>query len=214
MVDPYFKFRFKYDPRREIVWSEIARYLKPWISPESQVLDLGAGYCHFINAIKASRRYALDASDIVRNYSQKGVEPIISKANYLPMFRDGSLDVILVSNLFEHLDHEEFQQTLAEIKRVLKLGGRLIVLQPNFRYSYREYFDDYTHKQIFTDQSLSDLLQVNGFSIELIKARFIPFSLRTIRSFWIPRWFVRFYLKFPWKIGAKQMLIISRLESA
>ncbi|MDA0205972.1 MAG: hypothetical protein O2795_11585 [Acidobacteria bacterium] len=48
---------------------------------------------------------------------------------------------------------------------MLKPGGRLICVQPNFRLEPRRYFDDYTHKQIYTDVSFRDFLEANGLKV-------------------------------------------------
>ena len=53
---------------------------------------------------------------------------------------------------------------------MLRPGGRLLVIQPNFRYAFREYFDDYTHRSMFTDVSLPNLLRAQGFEIERVRA--------------------------------------------
>ena len=59
---------------------------------------------------------------------------------------------------FEHLDRGDLLATLGEMRRVLRGGGRLILVQPNFRLRPHEYFDDYTHVAVFTDRSLPDML--------------------------------------------------------
>jgi hypothetical protein len=55
----------------------------------------------------------------------------------------------------------------------------LSVIQPNFRYAYREYFDDYTHVAIFTHVSLCDVFRASGFDIIDVKPRFLPLSIKS-----------------------------------
>jgi hypothetical protein len=55
----------------------------------------------------------------------------------------------------------------------------LSVIQPNFRYAYREYFDDYTHVAIFTHVSLCDVFRASGFDIVDVKPRFLPLSIKS-----------------------------------
>ena len=73
---------------------------------------------------------------------------------------------MFASNLLEHLERAAVDRLLAESGRVLRPGGRLILLQPNFRLQPGRYFDDYTHVSIFTDQSLSDYLAAGGWQVE------------------------------------------------
>jgi hypothetical protein len=57
---------------------------------------------------------------------------------------------------------------------VLKPGGRFIIIQPNFRYAAKHYFDDYTHRSVFTDVSLPNLLRAHGFAIDRVDPGFFP----------------------------------------
>ena len=81
-------------------------------------------------------------------------------------------------------------------------------MQPNFRYAWRAYFDDYTHRSVFTDVSLPALLRAQGFSIDLVQPRFMPYSMRGSRLPITP-WLVRPYLRSPLKPMAGQMLIVA-----
>ena len=53
-------------------------------------------------------------------------------------------------------------RVLAEARRVVQAGRRLILVQPNFRCNPGEYFDDFTDVSIFTDCSLADGLTSEG----------------------------------------------------
>jgi hypothetical protein len=80
---------------------------------------------------------------------------------------------------------------------------RLIVLQPNFKFSFKQYFDDYTHKTIFTDKSLIDFLGALGFKCELNYPKFLPYSVKS--KFGGFSWLIPFYLLSPIKSFAGQM---------
>ena len=73
----------------------------------------------------------------------------------------------------------------------------ITVFQPNFKLSYRHYFDDYTHIQIFTDISLGDLPTSSGFICEKVVGRFLPFSLKSAGPKW--PWLLRLYLALPFR---------------
>ena len=49
----------------------------------------------------------------------------------LPMFEDGSVDEIQAIHLFEHLPRLEVEIVLKEWKRVLKIGGKLVLEMPS-----------------------------------------------------------------------------------
>ena len=74
---------------------------------------------------------------------------------------------MFASNLLEHLARPPSSSARSrEVRRVLRPDGRFVLMQPNFRYCVREYFDDYTHRTVFTHVSLADLLRAHGFEIE------------------------------------------------
>ena len=146
------------DPRREIAWREIIRFLKPYIPSDSTVVDLGAGYCDFINQVKAGKKYAVDYSPDLSNFAADDVEKVNTLASDLSAIETNSIDVVHSSNLFEHFTDEELVKTINEVKRILKKGGKLILMGPNFRLQPGRYFDDHTHKKIFTDSSLESFL--------------------------------------------------------
>lgn len=204
----YYQSRFTYDPRRDKVWREICRWLRHEIAPTDTVLDLGAGYCHFINNVQAKRRIAVDIAPAVRELAANGVEAHVASCDQLGFMADGTADVAFASNLLEHLSMPDTVTALREIKRVLKSSGKLILLQPNFRHCYREYFDDYTHVTIHTDRSLADLLQAQGFRIRRCLPKFIPFSMNSGLPV-IPA-LVWLYLRSPIKPRAGQMLLVAQ----
>ena len=191
-----------------MVWAAICRYLRPYVPPAGRVLDLGAGYCSFANHVEAAERHALDREPSFAAHAAPGVTTHVGRCEDLGAFGDGSLDVVFASNLLEHLDWPSVDRTLAEVRRVLKPAGRLLLVQPNFRYCSREYFDDYTHRTIFTHVALADLLGARGFAVERVDPRFLPFSFKS-RA---PKWgfLVALYLRLPVRPFAKQMLVVAR----
>jgi SAM-dependent methyltransferase len=203
----YFDTRFADDPNRLRVWVHICRYLRRWIGPNDAVLDLGAGRCDFANNVVAGSVTALDVDDTVLSSARPGVKAIVGDCTDLSAFNDDDLDVVLASNLLEHLDRTTALRLLGEARRVLRPGGRLILLQPNFRLSPGGYFDDYTHVAIYTDRSLRDLLIAEGWTVSYVAKRFLPLSMNSRGSrltFLVP-----WYLRSPVKPFAGQMLLVA-----
>jgi ubiquinone/menaquinone biosynthesis C-methylase UbiE len=211
MTDPYYESRYKWDKNRTIVWREIVRYLDKYI-PAGTVLDIGAGYCDFINNISAKEKIALDYSPELSKYASKDVKTVQSRVTDMSQVEGGSVDLVFASNLLEHLTDEDLEKTISEIKRVLKKEGRIILMQPNYRLNPKHYFDDPTHKKIFTDESMKSFLLSNGFNIELSKSRFLPLSMNSKPSA-IPIFplLIRAYIYSPIKPFAGQMLFVANL---
>jgi SAM-dependent methyltransferase len=209
----YFDTRFQYDPKRLQVWKEVTRYIQmKYVPPNSKVLDLGAGYCDFINHISAKEKHALDVFERMPEYAHPDVVTHIQSCTDMSFIPNGHLDVIFASNLFEHLMHRELLDTIDEIRRVLRPDGRLILLQPNFKYCYRTYFDDYTHLQIFTHMGMYDLLEMAGLEVEAMHAKFLPVNMKSTLRLNLPLLplIVRAYMYSPIKPLAGQMLVVAR----
>jgi ubiquinone/menaquinone biosynthesis C-methylase UbiE len=206
MNDEYFKTRYSYDKGRNKVWRAICCDLQKYISPKATVLDLGCGYCDFINNIQAIEKIAVDISTDSKNYCLETVNFYLSPSNKLNFLRHETVDVTFSSNLFEHLEDQILYETLQETFRITAKGGKLILLQPNFKYSYKDYFDDYTHKKVFTHISLADCVRSFGFKLEKSYHKYLPFTFKSL----IPKsyWLTRCYLMSPFKPMAKQMLLI------
>ena len=210
--EEYFHTRFVYDERREPVWREVVHYLQDRYIPEdSTVLELGAGYCHFINNVVAKERHALDIFTQFEDYAAEGIKTHIGTCTDLSHLEDNSVDVVFASNLFEHLVHDDLLTTLDEILRVMRPGGRMMALQPNFKYCYRTYFDDYTHLQIFTAEGLFDLFEMTGLKVIDNQPRFLPVNMKSTLKLKLPmlHLWVRLYLRMPYRPLAGQMLLVA-----
>jgi SAM-dependent methyltransferase len=100
-------------------------------------------------------------------------------------FADGFFDVVVVSEVLEHLSDEILQKTLSEIHRVLSSGGQIIGTVPareNLTDQLTvcphcgENFHRWGHKQSFDQYRMSNLLS-QFFLVEVtIEKRFEPWS--------------------------------------
>lgn len=201
----YFQLRLVRSPRRRAVWTHVCRYLERWIAADAEVLELGAGWCDFSNLVRARRVVAMDLDATVLAAAAPHVEARVGDCTDLSVFPDETFDVVMASNLLEHLDRTTATAMLSEAARVLRPGGRLILLQPNFRLRPRSYFDDFTHVTVYTDRSLPDFLASEGWSVEEVRRRFLPMTLRSRAS--ALTFLVPLYLRSPLKPFAGQMLV-------
>jgi len=206
--DAYFTTRFAPDRRREVLWRHLTRHLARYIAPGASILELGAGYCYFINGVKGRRRVAVDLGEQVAACAAPGVEAVCADAlGYLRGEPSDSFDFVFASNFLEHFDWPVLTGLIAEIRRVLAPRGRLALVQPNFRLAPGRYFDDYTHRTVFTDVSLSDWLDASGFEVVECVPRFLPLTVKSRLgglSFLVP-----LYLRSPWRPLAGQMFVLA-----
>ena len=211
MKDPvtgneYFSTRFAPDARREVLWRALCDYyFNRLVRPDQHVLELGAGYASFINNIRADRRTAVDLWPGLRHCAAEGVQVHIGPVSDLSFLGDRSIDFVFASNLFEHLTQFDFAAALNEVRRVLRPGGTLNILQPNYRRAYKEYFDDYTHVAVYSDISLADFLSAHGFRVITCHPGFLPLTIKSRLP--VSRALIRLYLALPWKPMGKQMLM-------
>lgn len=209
MNNGYHDSRLAHDGRRDTVWRALwLYYFRKDVPADGCVLDLGCGYGEFINNVTARRRIGLDLWEGIRTHLAPGVEPMIASVTDLSGLDDCSVDFAFASNLFEHISQDALVAVLAQLRAKLTDGGTLTMLQPNYRYAYREYFDDYTHVAIYSHISLADLLVANGWDVIDVKPRFLPLTIKSRMP--VFPWLIRLYLALPFKPMGKQMLLRAR----
>lgn len=206
--DAYFASLSTTGTRRTVLWRTLCKYyFSKLITGADTVLDLGAGYCAFINHVSARRRLAVDRWSGFEECAQEGVEAHAGELRELDWIDPSSVGFAFASNVFEHLSQEDFAAVLRSLRDKLAPGGRLCILQPNYRYCSREYFDDYTHISVYSHVSLCDFLTANGYRIIECRPRFLPLTIKSR----LPVWplLIRLYLLLPFKPFGKQMLIVA-----
>jgi hypothetical protein len=208
MDSQYFETRYAPHPDRNRVWKAICEYLQPFIPPPSTVLEVGPGYCDFINQIQAGAKYAADVNPDVALLCAPDVRFLHAAPIEAIDLPPNSVDVVMASNLLEHLSPQQCSNLFDRLDEVLKATGRLIVIQPNYFYSYRRYWDDFTHVRAFSHVSLSDFLVSRGYRLLRVEKKFLPFSFKSFlpKSYWI----TRLYLASAWRPMAAQMLVVAQ----
>jgi SAM-dependent methyltransferase len=205
----YFETRFTADPRREVLWKTLCtHFFGSFISDSDCVFEMGAGYGHFINNVRSRRRIALDAWDGFVDRLAPGVEGRVGDVTDLSFLEPSSVDFAFASNLFEHVSQEALASVLQQLKRALTPGGTLNIVQPNYFFAFREYFDDFTHRTVYSHVSLCDFLEANGYEVVECRPRFLPLTIKSRLP--VSALLIRLYLALPWKPMAKQMFIRTR----
>ncbi|HVQ39275.1 MAG TPA: class I SAM-dependent methyltransferase, partial [Pyrinomonadaceae bacterium] len=172
-VEQLYRHRFPADQleRRAAVWKVLCRdWFARYISPDARVLEVAGGYCEFINHIEAAERVTVDINPETRSHAAAGVTVHeIAAERLAEVVPNSYFDAVFMSNFLEHCrSRETMLAVLHASAAVLKPGGRLLILGPNFRYCYREYFDYFDHHLPLTEKAVVEALQLTGLRIELV----------------------------------------------
>jgi SAM-dependent methyltransferase len=157
-----------------------------------ELLDLGCGYeahlsVDFINKVKR-----LILADVSINSNLLSYPNVVFLKGDLSQtikdLRDKSIDLIIASNVIEHLSDPI--STLLELKRILKSGGLLMIIVPNwrgktllellaFKLKIAPAYEINDHKMYFSKSELWTLIRTAGFTPEHIKVKTIKFGTCT-----------------------------------
>ncbi len=138
----------------------IHRFVLP-IGMGSSLLDVGCGRG---DLVRGFRTLGLEAWGLDRERSQAHADIQIKYVNIetepFP-FDDEQFDVVFSKSLIEHLHNPN--NFMRECYRILKPGGRIILMTPDWNSQARIFFDDYTHRQPYTVDAVRDILKIFGF---------------------------------------------------
>lgn len=158
--------------------SQMIKYLieKYSIPEKSKILELGCGRGEFLNEFYKNKMlsYGIDISNYAeKKYPYLEISSVDMLKKSLP-FPDNSFDVIYSKSFVEHFYYPE--KIFEEAYRVLKKGGIIITLTPEWKYYYKTFYEDYTHRTPFTKLSLRDIHLINNFkNFEVESFRQLPF---------------------------------------
>jgi SAM-dependent methyltransferase len=204
------RFAGKSDYRTRM-WKVLVSYFSQWFPSTGAVLDLGAGYCEFIDNAAAGVKYAMDLNPDIHHRAAQGVTVFRQDCSDPWPLPENQLDAVFTSNFLEHLPNKAaVSAVLSHAYQCLKPGGRIIAMGPNIKYVPGEYWDFFDHYVELTELSLAEALLHCGFEIEKCVGRFLPYTMSRGREY--PAWALRLYLAIPavWPLFGKQFLVVGK----
>jgi ubiquinone/menaquinone biosynthesis C-methylase UbiE len=198
-------------PLKNKIWKVICSdFLNRFIKTTDTVVDIGAGYCEFINNIDCQVKIAIDLNSDVKKFAHPQVRVINESCMAIRSLVDNSVDIVFMSNFLEHLlSKQQVFDTLQECKRILKTGGKMLILQPNIRFLANNYWDFFDHHTPLSDRSLVEVLEALDMQIVKNYPKFLPYTTKSK----LPKGtlFVKLYLHLPvlWHIFGKQAFIVA-----
>lgn len=171
-------------------------YLMNQLPPKSTVLNIGVGSGEFEEKATHAGHdvYALDPIEasivMLRQRLGLGEKAKVGYGQAIP-FDNNFFDAVVVSEVFEHLSPDVMQATLAEIVRVLRVGGRLLGTVPareNLQESIivcphcGEQFHRWGHLQSFTPAQMHTILEEHLHVEKIIERPFITWSMYNLKG--------------------------------
>ena len=141
------------------------------IKKGAKLLEVGCGRGDFLEAFQqlGADVYGLDRSETAAaNLAQLQVKKTDVSIESFP-FEDNTFDIVYHKSLIEHLYSPD--NLMRESYRVIRRGGRVIILTPDWPSLMKVFYEDFTHSRPYDTTSLRDVLQVYGFS-EITTERF------------------------------------------
>lgn len=136
---------------------------EPYISGEEDILDFGCGGGYLLkNIITTGTKLGVEINPAAAQIAaQNGVEKVYSSIYEVP---DNAVDVVISNHVLEHVDNPV--EIMMEIKRVLRVGGSLIVVVPHeTRHEVNEK-DINMHLYTWSPQNLVNMFKKCGFDVK------------------------------------------------
>lgn len=214
MLDTIYRKRFEAQDQRHLqgVWSVLVPdFFQHYVPHDAVVLDVAAGLCTFINHVRAREKWAVDGNPDLQQHAAADVHAVVTFAPHFRGVPEAHFDIAFISNFLEHLPSSDAViETLQRVHALLVPGGKVLILQPNFRLLGPAYFDFIDHKVILTERNLEEALGIAGFQVVKRIVRFLPYTSKS--RFPKTPLFVKLYLRLPfvWPFLGKQSFFVAR----
>jgi len=129
-----------------------------------RLLEIGCGRGDFLTAFSAIglNCFAIDREKECQHLLPGFMIKQCDIVNEPLPFEDNFFDVVYHKSLIEHLDNPI--SLMDETLRVLKPGGKIIILTPDWISQMENFYEDYTHCHPYTALAIKDLLTQWGFN--------------------------------------------------
>jgi SAM-dependent methyltransferase len=194
---------------KEAIWRELGRFFQRYIKPGARVVDIACDRGYFIRNVKAADRWATDIREMGDSLPKDVHFVRSSGLDLARVMPNDHFDLAFFSNYLEHLPSTEaVLQQLRVTFSLLKPGGRVLIMQPNFRLIGGAYWDFIDHQTALTEKSLEEAATMAGFRTQQLITRFMPYTTKSN----LPQHplLVRAYLSFrpAWWLMGKQTLYL------
>jgi SAM-dependent methyltransferase len=132
--------------------------LEPYVESVERLLDVGSADGPSVGWLTATQKVSLDLD-------LRGLQPpdgICGSVLALP-FADASFDVVSAFDVVEHCDPEEV--ALAELRRVLEPGGRLLLSVPAYQWAWSAHDVANGHQRRYTRARAVSAVEAAGFEV-------------------------------------------------
>ena len=203
-------------PKRLI--KELTKRFK--LDVNSSILEMGCGRGEFLNEFISlgMKGFGVDISNYAKNFCKNADIKVSDITKEKLPYPDNYFDIIYSKSFIEHFYYPD--EVFKEAYRVLKPSGIFINLTPEWKYIYRSFYEDFTHRTPFTKKSLEDIHAITGFKdIKVESFKQLPLLWNNnivIKSFFcffseVTRVLVPDYLrlKFKWVRFSKEIMLLS-----
>ena len=159
----------------------VGRYIEPHggRAEEKTILDVGSGKGnHLVGfARRGLTALGLDKrNECIETLNQFDIRECDLEKDPFP-FNADSLDIVFSKSVIEHIENAD--NFFAETRRVLKPGGLVILMTPDWKTQAHMFWDDYTHVKPWTRKGLQNALRIHGFeSVTCVLFRQLPLLWR------------------------------------
>ena len=190
------RFSREEQKKRKVLWKTLNEYfLYQWIRPSNTVCDIGAGTREFLETANAKKKIAVDLQ--YPTIADKRGILCYPSIRHIPKTLHGQVDVVMLSNVLEHVEtREEILTILRRIKKLLKPGGSLLIIQPVIELVGNRYWDFFDHIVPITRKSLQEALAMEGYDVTVFIPRFLPYTTKA--GLPVNTFLLRMYLLIPW----------------